>query len=550
MGGSLLHFLRFSTILSALCFICGTLAVIPPLPEQFSGIADVDAAYDYVIVGGGTSGLTVAKRLAEDPAVSVAVIEAGGFYEIESGNVSQIPAYATSNIAGNVSNAPPFIDWKFVTTPQPALNGREVFYAQGKTLGGSGTKGAYQKWADTVGDQSFSFENFVTYFKKSPQFTPIKEINESAVFSRSGGPLHVSYSHYVQPFTPFIRSALLKLGLKSIEGFNSGNLLGFASYSFTIDPATETRSSSETSFLRTAVTEREHLVIYNHTNAERILFDRGRRATGVFVSTAGKEYTLTARKEVVVAAGVFKTPQLLMVSGIGPPKTLRRFGIPVISALNGVGQNLWDQPFFGIGYRINVTSQLRLNDPSYLQQSNQEYIQNQTGPLTSIGASIIGFSKVPPKYRSTFSKSTLKDFAQFPPDWPELELLPSAGATFPVNDTADYASFTIADVAPLSRGNVTIRSAKTSDPPLISPNWLLSKTDQEVAVAGFKVARDIAGGSGITVGEEVRPGVGVQTDGEILAFLRETASTIHHASATCEMPLSPSPFAPSKSGHH
>ncbi|KAL8632168.1 hypothetical protein Q9189_002078 [Teloschistes chrysophthalmus] len=431
MGGSLLHFLRFSTILSALCFICGTLAVIPPLPEQFSGIADVDAAYDYVIVGGGTSGLTVAKRLAEDPAVSVAVIEAGGFYEIESGNVSQIPAYATSNIAGNVSNAPPFIDWKFVTTPQPALNGREVFYAQ--VLHVTGTKGAYQKWADTVGDQSFSFENFVTYFKKSPQFTPIKEINESA-------------------------------GSKS-------------------------------------------------------------------------DWSI----QVVVAAGVFKTPQLLMVSGIGPPKTLRRFGIPVISALNGVGQNLWDQPFFGIGYRINVTSQLRLNDPSYLQQSNQEYIQNQTGPLTSIGASIIGFSKVPPKYRSTFSKSTLKDFAQFPPDWPELELLPSAGATFPVNDTADYASFTIADVAPLSRGNVTIRSAKTSDPPLISPNWLLSKTDQEVAVAGFKVARDIAGGSGITVGEEVRPGVGVQTDGEILAFLRETASTIHHASATSDQTHTASP---------
>ncbi|KAL8636328.1 MAG: hypothetical protein Q9228_006266, partial [Teloschistes exilis] len=169
---------------------------------------------------------------------------------------------------------------------------------------GSGTKGAYRKWANTVGDQSFTFENFLTYFKKSPQFTPIREINESAAFSPSGGPLHVSYSSYIQPFTPFIRSALLKLGLKSIEGFNGGNLLGFALYSFTIDPATETRSSSETSFLRAAVAEREHLVVYNHTNAERILFDRARRATGVFVNTAGKEYTLTARKEVIVAAGV------------------------------------------------------------------------------------------------------------------------------------------------------------------------------------------------------------------------------------------------------
>lgn len=168
----------------------------------------------------------------------------------------------------------------------------------------SGTKGAYQKWANIVGDQSFTFNNLLPYFKKSPQFTPTKEINESAAFSPSGGPLHVSYSHHTQPFTPFIRSALLKLGLKSIEGLNSGNLLGFALCSNTVDPAAETRSSSETSFLRAAVAEREHLVVYTHTNAQRILFTRGRRATGVLVDTAGKSYTLTARKEVIVAAGV------------------------------------------------------------------------------------------------------------------------------------------------------------------------------------------------------------------------------------------------------
>ena len=127
--------------------------------------------------------------------------------------------------------------------------------------------------------------------------------------------------------------------------------------------------------------------------------------------------------------------------------------------------------------------------------------------------------------------------AQFPPDWPELELLPLAAATFPVNDTADYASFTIADVAPLSRGNVTINSTDTNDPPLISPNWLLSSTDQEVAIAGFKMARDIAAASGITVGPEVAPGPMVQTNSQILEYLRMTAYTIHHAAATCKSAL-------------
>lgn len=127
--------------------------------------------------------------------------------------------------------------------------------------------------------------------------------------------------------------------------------------------------------------------------------------------------------------------------------------------------------------------------------------------------------------------------AQFPSDWPELELLPLAAATFPVNDTADYASFTIADVAPLSRGNVSINSTNTSDQPLISPNWLLSETDQEVAVAGFKIARDVAAGTGITVGPEVAPGPLVQTDLQILEYLRRTAYTIHHAAATCKTTL-------------
>lgn len=549
-------------LLPLLPVICTAAGSIPPLPGNYSGDLGPEAVYSYVIVGGGTSGLTVAKRLAETPGVSVAVIEAGGFYEIESGNVSEIPAFATKGTSGDPSQKLPNVDWGFVTTPQSALNGREVFYAQGKTLGGGsarnvlayqrGTRGSYQRWANEVRDQSFTFDNFLPYFERSPAFTPPNSTtilngssisNKTALFSPNGGPLHVSYSHYRQPFTPFIQSALAKLGLKAIADFTSGTLLGFAPFAATIDPATETRSSSETSFLRAAVSERERVVVYNHTTAQRILFNANRTATRVLVNKAGANYTLRATSEVIVAAGVFKSPQLLMVSGVGPPATLRKHGIQVISALDGVGQNLWDHAYYGIGYRVNVTTDQELANPDYLQQATTDFIQHQAGPLTNIGGDIIGWEKVPAKYRNNFTNSSIEDLAQFPPDWPELELLAIAAATFPVNDTANYASFTVANVAPVSRGNVTIRSTNTNDQPLISPNWLLSKADQEVAIAGVRRAREIAANSGIVVGPEVVPGPNVQTDAEILAYLRETAYTIHHASATCAMGPSTNPMA-------
>ncbi|KAL8733573.1 MAG: hypothetical protein Q9166_001981 [cf. Caloplaca sp. 2 TL-2023] len=487
------------------------------------GAVDVNATYDYVIVGGGTSGLAVAKRLAEDPAITVAVVEAGGFYELESGN---------------------------------NLNGREVFYAQGKTVGGGsarnvlayhrGTRESYQRWADTVQDQSFTFDRLLPYFRKSPIFTPSNDStnqygssvsNETEFFGATGGPLHVSYSHYRQPFTPFIQSAMEKLGLKRIGSFNSGALLGFAPLTSTIAPATETRSSSETSFLQAAVDQKQHVILYHHTNARRILFSPNKTATGVLVSTGSGSYTLTARKEVIIAAGVYKSPQILMVSGIGPPATLRRLQIPIVSALNGVGQNLW--------VCLNWLIALRKlkNNASYLYRSDADFQERQTGPLTNTGVNIIGWEKVPNKYRELLSRSSIRDLAQFPPDWPELELLPIAAATFPVTDKANYASFTIAIVAPLSRGNVSIRSTNITEPPLINPNWLSSKTDQEVAIAGVKVARELALNSGITMGPEVVPGPMIQTDEQILGYLKETAHTIHHAAATCAMGAQSNPMA-------
>ena len=229
-----------------------------------------------------------------------------------------------------------------------------------------GTKGTFEKWADQVGDDTFTFTSLLPYFEKSPYFTapnysklvpPVENITyDPAVFSPTGGPLQVSYSNYRQPFTRFLTRAMEAIGLTSIPGFNSGELIGFGFNTFTLNPADETRSSSQTSFLQSAIEGQEAVQVYTRTSAKRIIIDRNKKATGVLVSTNGYGYSLSASKEVILACGVvrllrkallilpfrqFKSPQLLMVSGIGPAPTLANLNIPVISDLSGVGQNMW-----------------------------------------------------------------------------------------------------------------------------------------------------------------------------------------------------------------
>jgi choline dehydrogenase len=181
------------------------------------------------------------------------------------------------------------------------------------------TKGAYDKWADEVGDQSYSFENVQPYLEKSWAFTPPNYEKRGAggsvsydpnAFTSSGGPLHISYSNFWQPMSNFVRSAFNKLGLKEIKGFNSGELIGFAEYTLSVDPTASTRSSSETSFLRTALASTS-LMVYQSTLAKKILFDSQKTATGVTVVTAGETYTISARKEVILSAGSVGTPKFV-----------------------------------------------------------------------------------------------------------------------------------------------------------------------------------------------------------------------------------------------
>lgn len=419
-----------------------------------------------------------------------------------------------------------------------------------------GTTGSYQQWAEQREDNRYLYENFLPYFQRSCFLTPPNlekryptngtvEIDHSAFNNTFGGPLQVSWPNWANPIGSWAQKALATAGMPAIAGFNSGMLIGSTWMSETLNPVDQHRSSSQTSFLDEAI-QNTPIVVYTQTLGKRVLFNSNKTATGVSVETGGKSYSVSARKEVILSAGAFQSPQLLMVSGIGPRQTLEEYNVSVLSDLPGVGQNLWDQPLYGVSFRVNVETSSRLsNDRIYAAQAAQDFLNNQTGPLTSVGA-FIGFEKLPSLYRQSLTAATQARLnSTFPTDWPEIEyLVESAFDGYNTNYTAidpndgyQYATISAALVAPLSRGNVTISSADASDPPLINPNWITDPADIEVAIAAFKRIREIwTFMNGTTVGEEYFPGTAnVNSDEEILAYIRKSLIQLYHAAGTCKI---------------
>lgn len=226
-----------------------------------------------------------------------------------------------------------------------------------------------------------------------------------------------------------------------------------------------------------------------------------------------------------------------MVSGVGPAATLKAHDISAVSTLEGVGQNLWDQVYFSIVQKVNVTANSQLlSNPAFAAKAAQSYLKDQTGPLASGGDDLLGWEKVPEPNRQKLSASTIVQLAKFPSDWPEIEYVPLNVAAPPAGaaPTDRFIAFGVALLTPVSRGNVDITSTDTSIKPLINPNWLIEKADQEVAVQAFRRIREIAKYSGVVV-EEVAPGPNVQSDADVLQWIRDNGSLVYHASATCAM---------------
>ncbi|PYH89798.1 hypothetical protein BO71DRAFT_434460 [Aspergillus ellipticus CBS 707.79] len=288
--------------------------------------------------------------------------------------------------------------------------------------------------------------------------------------------------------------------------------------------------------------------------AKRILFDDSKNATGVVADFQNTEFTVSARKEIIISTGAFHSPQMLMVSGIGPAQTLKKHDISVLIDLPGVGQNLWDHVLFSLSYPVNMDTVTRfVVDPQYQTEQILRYMAYNTGVPAQV-IDMLGWEKVPFPYRKKFPPAVQADLAQFPTDWPEVEII---GANFFVSnfsnmtaqqptDGRSYASIVGALVVPTSSGDVTIRSKSTKDLPVINPNWLTTQTDIHVAIATFQRIRDLWRTGllkKIVIGPEAYPGEQVVTDAQILHAIRDAATPIWHPAGTCKMGTSDDPRA-------
>jgi choline dehydrogenase-like flavoprotein len=320
------------------------------------------------------------------------------------------------------------------------------------------------------------------------------------------------------------------IGIETRPDFNSGELMGAQYCSSTITPSNQKRASSQTTFLA-AANNRPNLKVYSLTKARKIIFNSEKRATGVQIPGS----ILTARREIILSTGAFQSPQLLMVSGIGPASQLERFNIPIIADRRGVGQNMQDHIFFGPTYRYKVETFTKLaNEPLYVAaQFALDYSIRKRGSLTNLVCDYLAWEKVP---RNLISSNASAILDKFPASWPDIEYLSAAGhvgdfsslLTTQPKDGYQYAYILGAIVAPLSRGSVSITSSSTDQLPSINPGWLTDPTDQSVAIAIYKRIRQAfatdAMRAGLADTKEYFPGPDIKTDDQILKIVRNTVS--------------------------
>jgi choline dehydrogenase len=385
------------------------------------------------------------------------------------------------------------------------------------------------------------------FMKKSFSFTPpsfeYRAANASpnytlSTFDSPGGPVQLSYPKYAQPLTSYGAEGYSAAGFNASDGFLNGNLLGYGYWPFTLREKDSTRSSTEVAFLsRTAA--RTSLKIYQSCMARNLLFDSNKRATGVNVTVNGmKPFTLSARKEVIVSSGFIHSPQLLMVSGIGPRETLEKYNIPVISDLPGVGQNLRDTPAVGsISHAMDVPGRSSWTQSTESFNANVErYLTNGSGPLSSPASDFAGWEKFSESYTVNMSQSTRDFLANLPSDWPNIEyILDASNRALSSGASGTTGSISMLLTSASSTGNITIQSSDNSIAPIVYLGWLDSQEDQELAVAAYRRARSIAANIA-AFGDEILPGANISTNAQILNYIKTKGlGAIHHGAATCAM---------------
>ncbi|MDM0047560.1 GMC family oxidoreductase [Variovorax sp. J22R115] len=471
---------------------------------------------DYLVVGGGSAGSVLAARLSEDPGTRVGLLEAGGSGDSQ---LVKVPMGVVGMLPTKINN------YALETVPQAGLNGRRGYQPRGKGLGGSsainamvyvrGHRSDYDHWA-ALGNSGWSYDDLLPYFLRSEDNASLRNEHHG-----QGGPLHVTDLRTGNPFQKIYLEAGRQAGFKLNADFNGAEQEGVGFYQVTQQNGE--RWSAARGYLHPHMGRRANLQVGTGVQVKRILFE-GRRAIGVMCSQGGQEHTIKARKEILLSAGAFHTPQLLMVSGVGPAEHLRQRGIQVVQALPGVGQNLQDHPDFIFGYAARSTDLMGISVGGSLRMTREilRYLRKREGMLTSNFAECGGFLKTDPALAAPdlqlhFVISLVEDHAR------KLHLAHGYSCHFCL-------------LRPKSRGQVTLASADMRDPPLIDPAFLADERDLEDMVKGFKTTRRLMDAPALASQRHKDLFTAdVKTDDDIRAVLRQRVDTVYHPVGSCKM---------------
>lgn len=473
--------------------------------------------FDYVIVGAGSAGCVLASRLSEDPSVSVCLLESGG-------PDKSVLIHAPAGFVGMVATS--YNNWAFDTVPQQHMDNRKRYQPRGKTLGGSssinamlyvrGNRWDYDHWA-SLGNPGWSYEDVLPYFKRAEN----NETHGASEYHGAGGPLNVAELRTPSELSKaFIDAAVLN-GIPTTRDYNGVDQFG--SFMYQVTQKNGERCSAAKAYL-TPNLSRPNLCVKTHALSAKIIM-QGKRACGIAYYQGSEAKEVRARREVILSAGTFGSPQLLLLSGIGPAKDLQAVGIPVVHDLPGVGENLQDHIDHVQSYISASDSQtfgLSLNGAIKMAKGVFEWRKQRTGMITSSIAEA-----------GAFVRSSTEVQA---PDLQLVFVVALADDHGRKMHTRHGFSCHVEVLRPYSRGTVKLASADPRVPPKIDPNFLADPRDLELLVKGVQLQMDILQSSPLQPwrGKMLYPVQRDDTAG-IIADIRARADTQYHPTSTCKM---------------